>query len=412
MIDAVAIRTRYDAVSPNLDEKGLRLFAASEALAAGRGGIAVVSKVTGIARSTIGRGLKELTAQEKAPPQNRVRRTGGGRKAAVVKQPGLVEALLKIIESAIRGDPEAVLLWVSKSQRNLAAILAEQRYKISHKIVGRLLKDMGFSLQANAKIREGGSHPDRNAQFEKINALVNEFQAAGQPAISVDTKKKENVGDFKNNGRTLRPKGEPEPVRVHDFLIKSKGKVAPYGVFDIAANEGWVNVGVDHDTAAFAVESIRRWWDRLGKKRYADKAKRLLITADCGGSNGSRVRLWKVELQKLANETGLSITVAHHPPGTSKWNRIEHRMFSFISINWRGRPLLSHQVIVQLIASTKTEKGLNIACDIDWGRYPKAIKIPKAALNELNIQYDEFHGDWNYTIAPIVQKAATKRRQK
>ena len=412
MIDAVAIRTRYDAVSPNLDEKGLRLFAASEALAAGRGGIAVVSKVTGIARSTIGRGLKELTAQEKAPPQNRVRRTGGGRKAAVVKQPGLVEALLKIIESAIRGDPEAVLLWVSKSQRNLAAILAEQGYKISHKIVGRLLKDMGFSLQANAKIREGGSHPDRNAQFEKINALVNEFQAAGQPAISVDTKKKENVGDFKNNGRTLRPKGEPEPVRVHDFLIKSKGKVAPYGVFDIAANEGWVNVGVDHDTAAFAVESIRRWWDKLGKKRYADKAKRLLITADCGGSNGSRVRLWKVELQKLANETGLSITVAHHPPGTSKWNRIEHRMFSFISINWRGRPLLSHQVIVQLIASTKTENGLNIACDIDWGRYPKAIKIPKAALNEINIQYDEFHGDWNYTIAPLVQKTATKRRQK
>ena len=412
MIDAVAIRTRYDAVSPNLDEKGLRLFAASEALAAGRGGITVVSKVTGIARSTIGRGLKELTAQEKAPPQNRVRRTGGGRKAAVVKQPGLVEALLKIIESAIRGDPEAALLWVSKSQRNLAAILAEQGYKISHKIVGRLLKDMGFSLQANAKIREGGSHPDRNAQFEKINALVNEFQAAGQPAISVDTKKKENVGDFKNNGRTLRPKGEPEPVRVHDFLIKSKGKVAPYGVFDIAANEGWVNVGVDHDTAAFAVESIRRWWDRLGKKRYADKAKRLLITADCGGSNGSRVRLWKVELQKLANETGLSITVAHHPPGTSKWNRIEHRMFSFISINWRGRPLLSHQVIVQLIASTKTENGLNIACDIDWGRYPKAIKIPKAALNEINIQYDEFHGDWNYTIAPLVQKTARKRRQK
>ena len=412
MIDAVAIRTRYDALSPNLDEKGLRLFAASEALAAGRGGIAVVSKVTGIARSTIGRGLKELTAQEKAPPQNRVRRTGAGRKAAVAKQPGLVDALATIIQSAIRGDPEAALLWVSKSQRNLAAILAEQGYKISHKIVGRLLKDMGFSLQANAKIREGGSHPDRNAQFEKINALVNEFQAAGQPAISVDTKKKENVGDFKNNGRTLRPKGEPEPVRVHDFLIKSKGKVAPYGVFDIAANEGWVNVGVDHDTAAFAVESIRRWWDRLGKKRYADKAKRLLITADCGGSNGSRVRLWKVELQKLANETGLSITVAHHPPGTSKWNRIEHRMFAFISINWRGRPLLSHQVIVQLIASTKTEKGLNIACDIDWGRYPKAIKIPKAALNELNIQYDEFHGDWNYTIAPIVQKAATKRRQK
>jgi Rhodopirellula transposase DDE domain len=237
---------------------------------------------------------------------------------------------------------------------------------------------------------------------------VNEFQSAGQPAISVDTKKKELVGDFKNNGRTLRPKGEPEPVRVHDFIIKAKGKVSPFGVYDIAANEGWVNVGIDHDTAAFAVESIRRWWDRLGKQRYANKAKRLLITADCGGSNGARVRLWKVELQKLANETGLSITVAHHPPGTSKWNRIEHRMFSFISINWRGRPLLSHQVIVQLIASTKTETGLNITCDIDWGHYPKGIKIPKAALKDLNIKYADFHGDWNYTIAPLAKPESIK----
>jgi hypothetical protein len=401
VIDSTAIRTRYDALSPNLDEKGLRLFAASEALAAGRGGIVAVSAITGIARSTIGRGLKELTAQEKAPPQDRVRRTGGGRKAAVVKQPGLVGALTKIIQSAIRGDPEAKLLWVSKSQRHLADVLAEQGYPVSHTVVGHLLRDMGFSLQANAKTREGSRHPDRNAQFEHINALVDEFQSAGQPAISVDAKKKELVGDFKNNGRTLRPKGEPEPVRVHDFVIREKGKVAPFGVYDIAANEGWVNVGVDHDTAAFAVESIRRWWHKLGKKRYAKKTKRLLITADCGGSNGARVRLWKVELQKLANETGLSITVAHHPPGTSKWNRIEHRMFSFISINWRGRPLLSHQVIIQLIASTKTETGLSIACDIDWGRYPKGIKILKATLKELNIRYDEFHGDWNYTIAPV-----------
>ena len=408
VIDAAAIRTRYDAVSPNLDEKGLRLFAASEALAAGRGGIITVSKVTGIARSTIGRGLKELASQERAPPQNRVRRTGGGRKAAVIKQPGLVEALLKIIQSAIRGDPEAKLLWVSKSLRHLADALAEQGYSVSHVVVGHLLRDMGFSPQANAKTREGGKHPDRNAQFEHINALVNEFQSAGQPAISVDTKKKELVGDFRNNGRTLRPKGQPEPVRVHDFIIKEKGKASPYGIYDIAANEGWVNVGIDHDTAAFAVESIRRWWDRLGKKRYANKAKRLLITADCGGSNGNRVRLWKVELQKLANETGLAITVAHHPPGTSKWNRIEHRMFSFISINWRGRPLVSHQVIVQLIASTKTETGLNIACDIDWGKYPKGIKIPKAALNDLNIRYDDFHGDWNYTISPIAKREIKK----
>ena len=412
MIDTAAIRIRYDAVSPTLDEKGLRFFAASEALAAGRGGIVAVSAVTGIARSTIGRGLKELTAKEKAPPQDRVRRTGGGRKAAVVKQPGLVKALTELIQSALRGDPEADLLWVSKSRRHLANALAVKGFKVSYKVVGRLLCEMGFSLQANAKTREGGKHPDRNAQFEKINALVKEFQTDGQPAISVDTKKKENIGDFKNAGRTLRPKGEPEPVRVHDFIIKEKGKASPFGVYDIAANEGWVNVGVDHDTAAFAVESIRRWWDRLGKKRYANKAKRLLITADCGGSNGARVRLWKVELQKLANETGLSITVAHHPPGTSKWNRIEHRMFSFISINWRGRPLVSHQVVVQLIASTKTETGLNITCDIDWGRYPKGIKISKAALKELNIKYDDFHGDWNYTISPITNQETGKSSSK
>jgi hypothetical protein len=402
---------RYDAVSPNLDEKGLRLFAASEALAAGHGGIVAVSEVTGIARSTIGRGLKELAAQDNAPRQNRVRRTGGGRKAAVVKQPGLIEALTKTIQSAIRGDPEAKLLWVSKSLRHLSDALKKEGYTASHTVIRRLLRDMGFSPQGNAKTREGGKHPDRNAQFEKINALVKEFQGDGQPAISVDTKKKENVGDFKNAGRTLRPKGEPEPVRVHDFIIKEKGKASPFGVYDIAANEGWVNVGIDHDTAAFAVESIRRWWDRLGKKRYANKAKRLLITADCGGSNGYRVRLWKVELQKLANETGLAITVAHHPPGTSKWNRIEHRMFSFISINWRGRPLLSHQVIVQLIASTKTETGLNIACDIDRGKYPKGIKIPKAALKELNITYDDFHGDWNYTIAPLKSAGRQSSRK-
>jgi hypothetical protein len=402
VIDRFAIQARYDVMSPHLDERGLRLFAASEALAAGRGGIAAVSAVTGVARSTIGRGLKELAAQEEAPAQKRVRRTGGGRKASVVKQPGLIEVLTELIQSALRGDPEAALLWVSKSQEHLSKALAEKGYNVGRKVVGRLLRDMGFIPQVNAKTREGGSHPDRNAQFEHINALVKKFQAEGQPAISVDTKKKELVGDFKNNGRTLRPKGDPEPVRVHDFMIKEKdkGKVAPYGVYDIAANEGWVNIGVDHDTAAFAVESIRRWWDKLGKKRYANKAKRLLITADCGGSNGARVRLWKVELQKLANETGLSITVAHHPPGTSKWNRIEHRMFSFISMNWRGRPLISHQVIVQLIASTKTETGLNIACGIDWGHYPKGIEIPKSALENLNILYDGFHGDWNYTISP------------
>jgi Rhodopirellula transposase DDE domain len=390
-------------MAPHLDERGLRMFVASEARAAGHGGIEAVHAVTGVSRTTIWRGLKELKANDTALPQNRVRRTGGGHKAAAVKQPGLVEALKRIIESAIRGDPEAALLWVSKSQRHLAKALEAEGYKVSDRVVGRLLRDMGFSLQANAKTKKGGNHPDRNAQFEHINALVNEFQAEGQPAISVDTKKKELVGDFKNNGRALRPKGSPKPVRVHDFVIKETGKVAPDGVYDIAANEGWVSVGIDHDTAAFAVESIRRWWNRLGKKRYAGQAKRLLITADCGGTNGARVRLWKVELQKLATETGLSVTVAHHPPGTSKWNRIEHRMFSFISINWRGRPLTSHEVIVQLIASTKTETGLNIACDIDWGRYPKGTSVKKSVLTTLNITRDAFHPDWNYTISPQSQ---------
>jgi transposase len=404
MIDRAAIRSRYEAVAAHLDERGLRLFAAGEARAAGWGGVSAVAAVTGMSRTTIDAGLKELEQQEKAAPSGRARRTGGGRKKATEKQPGLLKALQEIIESAIRGDPETDLLWVSMSQRHLVKALQARGFKVAQRTVGSLLKDLGYSLQANAKTKEGSNHPDRNAQFEHINALVKKFRDDGQPAISVDTKKKELVGDFKNNGRTLRPKGKPEPVRVHDFIIKDKdhGRASPYGVYDIAANEGWVNVGVDHDTAAFAVESIRRWWNNLGKKRYADKAKRLLITADCGGSNGARVRLWKVELQKLANETGMSVTVAHHPPGTSKWNRIEHRMFAHISMNWRGKPLVSHQVIVQLIASTKTETGLTVACDIDWGSYPKGISIPKSALNNLNITYDDFHPDWNYTLHPAI----------
>jgi transposase len=401
MIDRDAIRSRYEAVAAHLDERGLRLFAAGEARAAGRGGISAVASVTGMSRNTVAAGLKELDRQEAAAPPGRVRRTGGGRKKATEKQPGLLDALQEIIEAAIRGDPETDLLWVSMSQRHLVSALKVRGFTLAQRTVGSLLKDLGYSLQANAKTKEGSNHPDRNAQFEHINALVKAFRAEGQPAISVDTKKKELVGDFKNNGRTLRPKGRPEPVRVHDFIIKDKehGRVSPYGVYDIAANEGWVNVGVDHDTAAFAVESIRRWWNRLGRKRYGT-ATRLLITADCGGSNGARVRLWKTELQKLANETGLAITVAHHPPGTSKWNRIEHRMFAHISMNWRGKPLVSHQVIVQLIAATKTKTGLNIACDIDWGRYPKGISIPASAIKKLNISCDEFHPDWNYTIHP------------
>ena len=303
--------------------------------------------------------------------------------------------------SAIRGDPEAALLWVSKSQRHLAAALGERGFEVSHKLVGRLLNTLGFSLQANSKTREGANHPDRNAQFEHINAQINTFQADGQPTISVDTKKKELVGDFKNGGRELRPKGDPEQVRVHDFKIPELGKVAPYGIYDIAANAGWVNIGIDHDTAAFAVESIRRWWLELGKSRYPD-AKRLLITADCGGSNGVRVRLWKRELQKLVNEIGVKITVAHLPPGTSKWNRIEHRLFAFITQNWRGKPLITHEVIVQLIGATTTKTGLTVACRIDTNLYPKGVSVSDEEMAAINLTHDDFHGEWNYTISPSI----------
>jgi hypothetical protein len=399
VIDLAAIRMRYDAIVSSLDERGLRLFAAGEAQAAGRGGIVAVSFVTGIARSTIGRGLKELEEGASAWPKGRVRRSGGGRKAATDKQPGLLPALQRLVVSATRGDPRAALLWVSRSQRHLSEQLAKAGFQASPNLVGRLLKDLGFSLQANAKTREGSQHPDRNAQFEHINTCVQRFQRAGQPAISVDTKKKELVGDFKNAGRELRPRGEPTEVRVHDFLIPEKGKAIPYGVYDIAANQGWVSVGIDHDTASFAVESIRRWWLRMGRTRYPT-AKRLLITADCGGSNGARVRLWKLELQRLADETGLAITVAHFPPGTSKWNRIEHRLFAFITQNWRGKPLLTHKVIVQLIAATTTSTGLSVACDIDRSSYPKGAKVSDADFHALNIRYDDFHPDWNYLIRP------------
>jgi Rhodopirellula transposase DDE domain len=397
-IDAAAIKARFDAVAPFLDERDRRLLAASEAQAAGRGGIAAVARATGIARSTIGRGLIELRGSREVP-KGRVRRNGGGRKLAIETQPGLLEALEDIVQSAIRGDPEAALLWVSKSQRHLADALAERGFAVSQKLVGRLLRRLGFSLQANCKTREGASHPDRNAQFEYINAEVKTFQASGEPAISVDTKKKELVGDFKNAGRELRRKGDPEPVRIHDFAIPELGKVAPYGIYDLADNSGWVNVGIDHDTGAFAVESIRRWWQELGRSRYP-AAQRLLITADCGGSNGNRVRLWKRELQILADEIGLAITVAHLPPGTSKWNRIEHRLFAFITQNWRGKPLLTHKVIVQLIASTTTKTGLTVQCRLDCNKYAKGIKISDEEMAKLNITRADFHGEWNYTIKP------------
>jgi len=399
MIDVDGIRARWEQMVPHLDERGRRLFAANEALIIGFGGVTAVSAATGIARSTINRGISELKAGRRES-DGRVRRPGGGRKSAVETQPGLLAALEAVIEDAIRGDPGSPLRWTSRSQRNIAQALDRRGFKVSQKLVGLLLRHLKYSCQANRKTREGASHPDRNAQFEYINAAVKAAIGSGEPAISVDTKKKELVGDFKNNGRELRRVKDPEPVRVHDFEIKSLGKVAPYGVYDIAANHGWVNVGIDHDTAAFAVESIRRWRHRLGSQRYPN-AKSLVITADGGGSNGSRVRLWKRELQSFANETGLAVTVTHLPPGTSKWNKIEHRLFAYISQNWRGKPLLTHQVIIQLLAATTTDNGLTVTCDIDANSYPKGIKISDAEMRALNIRYHTFHEDWNYTISPI-----------
>jgi hypothetical protein len=398
MIDTDAIKARFERLAPYLDERARRLFAANEALTAGWGGITAVSQATGVARSTIGRGLVELRSDD-AQLTGRIRRAGGGSKAKIETEPGLLEALEDLVQSAIRGDPEAALRWVSRSQRRLVRALAERGFTASQKLVGLLLRRLGFSLQGNKKTREGASHPDRDQQFENINTKIKQFQSTGQPAISVDTKKKELVGDFRNGGRELRPKGDPEPVRVHDFKIPELGKVAPYGIYDITANSGWVNVGVDHDTAAFAVESIRRWWQALGKIRYLS-ATSLLITADCGGSNGARLRLWKRELQTFANETGLAITVAHHPPGTSKWNRIEHRLFAFITQNWRGKPLISREVIVQLIGATTTDKGLDVQCCLDENEYPKAIKVSDAEMAAINLARDDFHGEWNYTISP------------
>ena len=398
MIDISAIRARFEALEPILDERGRRLLAASEARAAGHGGVVAVSQATGIARSTINRGLADLRLGALVS-STRVRRRGGGGKPAIETQPGLLESLHDLVQSSIRGDPQAALLWVSKSQRHLSAALAELGFIAGQKLVGRLLKHLGFSLQANAKTREGANHPDRNAQFEHINAEVKVFQAAGEPVISVDTKKKELVGDFKNGGRELRPKGQPEPVRVHDFVIPELGKVAPYGVYDVAANDGWVNLGISHDTAAFAVESIRRWWHVLGATRYPN-ARRLLINADCGGGNGNRIRLWKRELQALADELGIAITVNHLPPATSKWNRIEHRLFAFITMNWRGKPLVSHLIIVQLIASTTTKTGLTVTCQLDANPYEKGIKVTDVEMASLNVKPASFHGEWNYTIAP------------
>jgi Rhodopirellula transposase DDE domain len=401
MIDIGAIRGRWVRAAPLLDERSRRLFAANEALAQGYGGITAVGQATGLARSSINRGVQELRFGRNEQG-GRVRRPGGGRKRAVIHQPGLLAALETLIADAIRGDPCSPLRWVSRSQRQLVRALNAQGFKVSQWVVARLLRELNHSCQANRKTREGSRHPDRDAQFRYVSDTVQAAIAACEPAVSVDTKKKELVGDFKNNGREPRRKGDPGPGRMHDFKIPELGKVAPYGVYDIAANHGWVSVGVSADTGAFAVESIRRWWHRLGKARYPNAAN-LTVTADCGGSNGPHVKLWKREMQRLANETGLRITVTHLPPGTSKWNRIEHRLFALITMNWRGKPLVSHQVIVQLIGATTTETGLKVCCEIDANLYPKGIAVSDAEIQAINISRHKFHGEWNYTIAPNQQ---------
>jgi hypothetical protein len=401
-MDTHLIKRRFEALSGFLDERLRRIVAAAEADAIGYGGISIVSRETGVSRRAIALGCEELKHPEKVTGK-RIRKKGGGRKRTIDKDPLLRKDLESLIEPSNRGDPESPLRWTCKSVRKLSAELNRKGHQVSHKLVAELLHKMNYSLQANQKTLEGASHPDRNAQFEYINNKVKNYQAIAQPVISVDAKKKELVGDFKNGGRELRPKGNPEKVRVHDFEIPELGKDAPYGVYDITWNWGWVNVGIDHDTAAFAVESIRHWWQLMGKERYVE-AKHLLITADSGGSNGYRIKLWKLELQKLAIETGLSISVSHLPPGTSKWNKIEHRLFSFISQNWRGKPLVSHEVIVNLIAATTTKEGLRVQCQLDTKSYPTGIKVSDKEMASVNIQRDSFHGEWNYTISPIAPK--------
>jgi hypothetical protein len=397
MIDEDAIRYRWETVGSKLDERGRRLFAAGEVRTTGWGGLAIVSRITGLARSTINRGEDDLDA---APlPKGQVRRTGGGRKAVAENDAGLIPELKRLVEPATLGDPTRPLLWVSKSMAKLAATLTAMGHPISADTVRKELVKLGFSRQSNRKADEGSKHPDRNAQFEHINAKVVAAQAARQPVISVDTKKKELIGNFKNGGTDYRPKGDPRRVNVHDFEDKQLGKVVPYGVYDVTANAGFVSVGITSDTAEFAVQSIRCWLGRMGRQRYP-KARELTITADCGGSNGARVRLWKVELQKLADETGLVLRVHHYPPGTSKWNRIEHRLFCHITQNWRGRPLTDRVAVVELIGATTTKAGLKVECALDTRTYEKGIKVSDAEMASLDITGDTFHPEWNYTIKP------------
>jgi hypothetical protein len=396
--DEAAIGEKFRALAGELNERQRRLWAASEARAAGRGGIAVTARATGMSVPTIRKGIAELGAGERLEP-GRVRRPGGGRKRLTEVDATLLEDLERLVDADSRGDPESLLRWTSKSVRHLAAGLRELGHRAHFTTVAQLLRELGYSLQANVKTREGRQHPDRDAQFRHINAVAKRAVERSEPVISVDTKKKELVGDFKNAGREWRLRGEPELVRVHDFKDQELGKAIPHGIYDIRLDEGWVTVGIDHDTAQFAVNSIRAWWEHLGRERYPN-ATRLQITADCGGSNANRTKLWKVELQKLADDTSLEIAVCHFPPGTSKWNRIEHRLFSFITMNWRGKPLVSLETIINLIGATTTRSGLEVYARLDDGAYPDKIKVPDSEIKAVNLHGDEFHPEWNYKIKP------------
>jgi hypothetical protein len=399
---AEQIAMKYLSLAPMMNERMRRQWAASEARAYGWGGVRAVSGAIGMSPNTIRRGLAELLdrqAHPGAPEDLRIRRPGGGRKALTENDPYLQDALEHLVDPVTRGDPESPLRWTCKSTTQLAEALTRQGHTLSPRSVGRLLNEAGYSLQSNRKTLEGASHPDRNAQFEHISRTVQAFQKRGQPVISVDTKKKELVGAFKNVGREWRPKGDPDTVKIYDFVDPELGKAIPYGVYDLSSNQGWVSVGVDHDTARFAVETIRRWWGKMGSQRYPS-AHKLLITADGGGSNGSRCRLWKVALQDLASQLGLTIHVCHFPPGTSKWNKIEHRMFCHITQNWRGKPLVSHDIIINLIASTATKTGLKIRAELDRGSYPTGVAVADEELASVNLKRADFHGEWNYAIRP------------
>jgi hypothetical protein len=400
------IRTKYESLAPLIDERARRCWAATEANVIGWGGISAVAQATGLSRNTIQAGIEELAQGslsliERGEARGRVRRPGGGRKPLTETDPGLRRDLKKLLDSATRGDPQSPLKWTSKSCRHLADELNRKQHRVSHDTVAQLLREMDYSLQANRKTQEGTHHPDRDDQFKHINRQVRAFQRRGQPVISVDTKKRELLGDFKQKGKEWRPKGEPRKVRVHDFEDQQLGHAIPYGVYDLTYNEGWVSVGIDHDTAEFAVETIRRWWYEMGQELYP-WAEELLVTADAGGSNGSRLRLWKAALQALATELGLRITVCHFPPGTSKWNKIEHRMFCHITKNWSGTPLVSRAVIVSLIGNTTTDTGLRIKAKLDLNTYHKGIKVTDEELAAINIEKNKFHGEWNYTISPML----------